>query len=340
MPDPFTNARAYLDPTFPSSGDGFSIAGFRNIHMGLGFLDVIPLQPRAHNPADRSIMIRGQDASGYFNPVYAGNADQRIPFSSGDTANFAIPVSNPRIDIIYMTPSGDKLLQQGTESVNPTLPSLSPSGDSRFPIAAVWCKPGMTKIVNFEDKDSNSGDGYIYKDLRPWMRGPGAGATSLTNSATADITGDSAVGSASTAARADHHHKGTRTVKCVGSGDMFGDIEIYAPDCTQGQSRINIGQQLMAKAWVIFDGRSGGIFESYNVASVVKNGTGNFNVNWIIPMLKSKYCVQITCGGTSQIFTPHVGAMSQGSVNLAIDNTVATNVDSDTVCVTVFGPQA
>ena len=226
MPDSYTNARPYFDVTFPSSGDGFSIAGFRNALAGLGFLDHIPLQPRAHNPANLSIMVRGQDAAQFYTPVYFGNADQRIPFASGDTANFAVPAGNPRIDIVYCTPSGDYKVQQGTEAASPTLPSLAPSGDTRFPIAAVWCKPGMTKVVNFEDKDSNSGDGYIYKDLRPWMRNAGAGATSLTAQTALSVTGDNAVGTASTAARADHTHQGVHAFRKVGSSNIYGDVEI------------------------------------------------------------------------------------------------------------------
>ena len=126
MPDPFTNARPYFDVTFPSSGDGFSIAGTRNAFAGLGFMDFIPLQPRAHNPADLRIMVRGTDASSFFNQAYWGNADQRIPLLSGDSPAVVAPVSNPRIDIVYKTPSGDILTVTGTEAGVPTLPSLSP----------------------------------------------------------------------------------------------------------------------------------------------------------------------------------------------------------------------
>lgn len=239
MPDPFTNARPYNDVSFPSSGDGFSIAGTKNAFQALGFLDVIPLQPRAHSPADARIMVRGRDASGFYNPVYFGNADQRIPFVSGDTTSFSAPASNARIDIVYVTPSGDIKIQQGTEAASPTLPSLSPSGDTRFPICAVWNKVGQTKIVNFEDKDSNSGDGYIYQDLRPWMRAAGAGAASVTSLSPLSPTGDNAVGTALTAARADHTHQGVHTMRIPGSGDLFGDIQLAGPVQQQG-NRITI----------------------------------------------------------------------------------------------------
>lgn len=245
MSDSFTNARSYFDVTFPSSGDSFSIAGFRNALSGLGFLDAIPLQPRAHNPPDRSIMVRGQDAARYYNPVYFGDSNARIPINSGDTALFAVPASNPRIDIVYITPSGDIKVMQGTEASVPTLPSLAPSGDSRFPVAAVWCKVGMAKVVNYEDKDSNSGDGYIYKDLRPWMRNASMGGTQLTALTAANPTGDNLPGTATTASRADHHHEGVHTLRKVGSSNMFGDVEVAASgdlmSISQQSNRLTFG---------------------------------------------------------------------------------------------------
>lgn len=174
MSDPFTNARPYLDPTFPSSGDSalFLIANIKRQLQALAFLDMIPLQPRAHNPADLKIMVRGRDASSYYNPIYygSGNNDKRTFFSSGDSPAMAAPSVNPRIDIVYLTPSGDIRVVTGTEAVTPTLPGLAPSGDTRLPICAIWQKKSMTKIVNFEDQNSNTGDGYIYQDLRPFLR--------------------------------------------------------------------------------------------------------------------------------------------------------------------------
>lgn len=250
MPDSFTNARAYFDPTFPSSGDGFSIVGYRNAFAALAFIDHLPLQPRAHNPADNKIMIRGRDASSYYNPVYYGDGNQRVPFVSGDTTAFATPVSNPRIDIVYMTPSGDYKIAQGTEAVSPTLPTLAPSGDSRTPICAVWNRPGQAKIVNFENKDSNTGDGYIYQDLRPWLRTAGAGSTTLLGT-TIPIapTGDAqaTAGTATTAAKSDHVHGGVHATLVRGTGDglgnafsnMQGDVE-FAGGVSQAGRRITI----------------------------------------------------------------------------------------------------
>ena len=239
--DPFTNARPYYDVAFPSSGDSFSISGFKNAFQGLGFLDFIPGQPRAHGSGDMGIMVRGRDASAFYNPVYAGDADRHLFIGSGDSALMVAPVSNPRIDIVYWTASGDIRIVTGTEAVTPTLPSLSPSGDTRIPICAVYHKVAATKIVNFEDKDSNTGDSYIYQDLRPFLRAAGLGGTTLSSTAALSSTGDNAAGTATAASRQDHTHQGIHTMHAPGSGDMFGDVEIYGPPVRQEGRRISIG---------------------------------------------------------------------------------------------------
>ena len=193
MLDPYTNARPYLDVVFPSSGDGFSIAGFKNVHQALAFLDMIPLQPRAHSPGDMRVMIRGRDAASFYNPVYTGDANQRIGFASGDTTTMTAPSANPRIDVVYLTPSGDLRIITGTEAATPTLPTLAPSGDTRLPICAIYHKTTATKIVNYEDKDSNTGDSYIYQDLRPWLQPPRPWPPVLISTTKIATLGDAAV---------------------------------------------------------------------------------------------------------------------------------------------------
>jgi len=237
--DPFTNARPYYDPTFPSSGDGFSIPGTKNALQGLGFMDFLPLQPRAHSPADMKIMVRGRDASSFYNPIYASDNNTRIFFNSGDSPTMSAPASNPRLDIVYLTPSGDIRIQTGTEGITPGLPSLSPSGD-RLPICAVYHKTTETRIVNFEDRNSNTGDGYIYQDLRPHFYSLSA-QTTLTLVTPLSVTGDNVVGSGTAAARQDHKHQGVHTIKCVASGDLYGDVELFGSALRQEGNRISLG---------------------------------------------------------------------------------------------------
>lgn len=246
MPDPFRNARAYYDPAFPSSGDGFSISAMKNALQGLAFMDMLPLQPRAHSPADTKIMVRGRDASAFYNQIYPGDANSRLAFVSGDTPAFSAPASNPRIDIVYITPSGDIKVQTGTEAASPTLPSLAPSGDTRLPVCAIYNKVGQAKIVNFEDKDSNTGDGYIYQDLRPWLRPASTGAA-FSSVTPASPTGDGQAtpGTATTAARSDHKHPGVYGIRIPGSALLQGEVELAGAALTQVGNRITIGAKLV-----------------------------------------------------------------------------------------------
>ena len=279
MPDPYTNARPYYDVSFPNSGDGFSIAGTKNALQGLGFMDFIPLQPRAHNPANLSIMVRGRDASAYYNPIYFGDSNARVFFNSGDSAAMSAPASNPRIDIVYLTPSGDIKIATGTEAATPNLPTLAPSGDSRIPICAVYHRTTETKIVNFEDKDSNTGDGYIYQDLRPFLKGPGGTGTSavLTSAAALNVTGDNAVGTANTAARADHTHQGVHAIRKVGSSNMYGDVEFSGTDITQTAGRLAWAGETV-KSYLTWDSLNSVIRRSFNIASITKTGTGTWTI--------------------------------------------------------------
>lgn len=280
MPDQFTNARPYYDPTSPSSGDPFNIATWKRQFQALAFMDMIPLQPRAHNPADTKIMVRGRDSSAYFNPVYYGNQDQRLSFLSGDSPAFSAPVSNPRIDIVYLTGSGDIRIQQGTEGASPTLPSISVSGD-RMPICAVWNRPSQTKVVNFEDSASNTGDAYIYQDLRPWLHMPKSVSSNVTFSPTTPVapTGDAQAGpgTSSNAARSDHVHGGVHAIRKAGSSNLQGDVEMAGPDITQSGNRLTITGQTI-KAWVNFNGADGSINNSFGIAGVVRNGVGDYTI--------------------------------------------------------------
>lgn len=324
MPDPFKNARPYYDVTFPSSGDGLSIAAMKNALQGIGFLDMIPLQPRAHSPADTKIMVRGRDASGFFNPLYFGDSNARLAFVSGDTPAISAPASNPRIDIVYITPSGDIKVLTGTEAVSPTLPSLSPSGDTRMPVCAIWCKPSQTKIVNFEDKDSNTGDSYIYQDLRPWLRGPGAGSATLTTASPVSTGTGDLPGTATTAARADHAHTFVRGIRIPGQPLLKGEAEIASSasgDLTQSGNRItHNGINLSAYAFI--NGLTGTLFNGFNVAGVVRNSTGNYTITWATPFSDANYAITfgINPNGSSA-YQALIITQLPGSVNFATRQT-------------------
>ncbi len=336
MPDPFTNARPYYDVTFPTSGDSFSISNTRNALQGLGFLDMIPLQPRAHSPGDLRIMVRGRDASSYYNPIYAGDADKHLFFSSGDSATMSAPSSNPRLDIVYLTASGDIRIVTGAEAATPTLPSLSPSGDTRIPICAIYHKVGEAKIVNFEDKDSNSGDGYIYQDLRPFLRAAGLGGVSLTATTPAGVTGDNVVGTGTTAARPDHTHQGVHAVRKVGSANLLGDVEFAGQDITQGGNRLT-WSGMSVKMWINFDGSTTPptINSSFNVASITDNGVGDFTINFQNNFADANYClVGMVKAVQKGVSINGTGGLAVGSARIIVyDTTNGGAFDATQICV-------
>lgn len=161
-------SKASHSSTFPVSGDAFSIANFNNAFNGLHQGDFAPLRPRAHAVADMSIMVSSGLVENYYSQCYA-SGDFPIAFASGDIS-FSAPASNPRIDLVYT--SGDRLWKvTGTEAASPAIPRF-PSGDGTLPISLVYHRTTETKIVNFEDKDSNPTHGYIYRDVRPILTVP------------------------------------------------------------------------------------------------------------------------------------------------------------------------
>ena len=151
--------------SFPSGDDVFSQENWRKNFVGLYEGDHLPFRPLAHESCDMSIMVLGTDSADYFNNVYYGNNNERIPLSSGDSPTMVKPVSNSRIDLIYADPSGDVAISAGTEAASPSIPN-APSGDC-FPICSVYHKTSSTAIRNYEDRDTYTGDSYIQKDLRP-----------------------------------------------------------------------------------------------------------------------------------------------------------------------------
>ena len=74
------------------------------------------------------------------------------------------PASNPRIDLLTINSSGVLEWTTGAEASSPVEPTF-PSG--KFPICLVYCRPTMSKVVDYEIKDANPNDAYVYKDVRP-----------------------------------------------------------------------------------------------------------------------------------------------------------------------------
>lgn len=177
-------AKATHSTTFPVSGDAFSIANFNNAFNALHQGDIYPLRPRAHATPDMGIMIGGTLVESYYSQVYS-SGDFPSALSSGDV-NFTAPVSNPRIDLVYL--SGDTLrVQGGSEAASPAIPSF-PTNSIVTPVALVYHRTTEVKIVNYEDTGANPNEGYIYRDVRPLI-GRGGASTYSDSLTSGDLSG-------------------------------------------------------------------------------------------------------------------------------------------------------
>lgn len=70
-------------------------------------------------------------------------------------------------------------------------------------------------------------------------------------------------------------------------------------DTSDNASQIELDGLTNAKnqctAWVMFEGGTANILDSFNVSSVVRNGAGDYTVNFTLNMLSTSYCPNVTC---------------------------------------------
>lgn len=157
--------RSVFDENQPTGT--MSLDNLRNNFKALFMMDMLPLRVRAcDTPAMSVIVDASGDASAYFDHVYIGSTP--LEFAGGATAAVTAPTANPRIDLVKVGSNGSLGILTGAEAVAPVAPFGSLASDD-LPLALLYCKTGMTSIVNYEDKDSNATEGYIYKDIRPFL---------------------------------------------------------------------------------------------------------------------------------------------------------------------------
>ena len=101
----------------------------------------------------------------FYQQVYVGST--RITYAGGTSPTITAPTANPRIDLLTIDSAGTLAWTVGTEASSPAEPTF-PS--NKMPLCLVYCRVGMVKIVDYEDKDANPTEGYIYKDVRPIMQ--------------------------------------------------------------------------------------------------------------------------------------------------------------------------
>ena len=95
-------------------------------------------------------------------PIGAALVVWILPLSRYTTGALAVPVSNPRKDLVQARlATWDISVKTGTEAASPTAPTAD---TDCIALAEIYCKPGMTSV-----KDASDGtNGYII-DVRKFL---------------------------------------------------------------------------------------------------------------------------------------------------------------------------
>lgn len=113
-----------------------------------------------------SVAVRGTNVGDYYRNVYLGISPVQVNAQAAPT--LTAPTGNPRIDILTIDSAGALAWVTGTEASSPTVPWAS-MPTNKIPVALVYCKTTMTKVLDYEDKDTDANQGYIYADVRPFL---------------------------------------------------------------------------------------------------------------------------------------------------------------------------
>lgn len=93
--------------------------------------------------------------------------------------------------------------------------------------------------------------------------------------------------------------------------------------------------EALAKGWIFFNGVTGANLAGYNVASIVKNSTGNYTVTWTIPFSSVDY---VAVGGSSQNQTVTFPSTASATAVQTL-NSVGANADASQISLVVYGAQ-
>lgn len=99
------------------------------------------------------------------------------------------------------------------------------------------------------------------------------------------------------------------------------------------------------KAWVNFDGTGSfpsGINDSYNVASIVDEGVGDYTINWDTNFANANYAIVATNSDSDAAITSHIESVAPptvGGCRIVTTQPTVGNKDSDIVCLIAIGDQ-
>jgi hypothetical protein len=93
-----------------------------------------------------------------------------------------------------------------------------------------------------------------------------------------------------------------------------------------------------ALAWVNFNGTAGTVTAAYNVTSITKNGTGDYNVNFTNAFSDTKYAVlkAVSEGGNYYVSRANNAAKTTSLINLQVNNSAGSNADASEIGVACF----
>ena len=142
------------------------------------------LKPQATSPQSLALYINPSTVENYYMPLRVGTS--WINFAGDTSITATVDSTNPRINILVYDTSGTTLKWiDGTPASSPSAPDVTNS--DYVPICQAYIPAGATMIVNYEDKDTFTSAGYIYKDIRPFLSRSGV-FTEVSSVVQQDIT--------------------------------------------------------------------------------------------------------------------------------------------------------
>jgi hypothetical protein len=99
----------------------------------------------------------------------------------------------------------------------------------------------------------------------------------------------------------------------------------------------SIAANQAVRAWVNFDGANGNIRAAHNVSSVVRNGPGDYTVNFSTSVPSANYAALITCGENRLGGAISATPPTTSSFRMAVTIPNSTRNDSSTVYFAAIG---
>lgn len=174
----FPQNSSTLESIKPADGGSRVAQDMRNALSALFQGDLSPLRARAQSTPNMTLKVNASLIESFYNQFFRNLLP--IAFAGGNSPSVTAPTSNPRIDVLTLNSSGLLAWILGSENASPQVPWSNVPADS-VPLCLVYCKTTMDRILNYEDKDTDTTEGYIYQDVRPFFAMGASKFTQLTD---------------------------------------------------------------------------------------------------------------------------------------------------------------